>query len=810
MLRAQVALAYTHLFDNIRRRLRTAFALRLRMTILCLVLILSAAKFLSVVHGHYPIGQWLFWRYAQVIAISAGWAFACFSAGHGILAMMWRRTLPLAEHTTLAFATGVLAFFLAMFVGGIFALYGPTFAIALPVVMALVSSRATVPYLARLVRHLRHARRKPHPAAPLWFLPLALYGAFGIAMIYFQILTPENAAYDARWYHLPLAEHYAAQGAVRASPEGWFDAAVPHLASFLYTWAFLLPALGLFDHVELAAHLEFTVFLATLAGMPALVRTLLPRSRAPLAWTATFLFPGIFLYDSALGIAADHIAAFWAVPICISLRRALDTLEPRRCALFAAMLAGAVLTKYQAAALVAGPAIGWLARFFWLGAKALRGRFAWPRHLWQGPAATLAAGAALTTPHWLKNWIFYGDPFYPFLHEHFRVHPWTPDSAQRLRVFELGLWKPTGTLRERLHETLVDGVLNFSFVPHDWPGFHGKLPVFGSLFTLLFVALPFLRKSGRTMLLFLCGNVGVFVWYWMSHQDRYLQALVPWMASAVAAALTLIWQSGFVARIAAVPLVAAQVVWGGDVYFFPSHSMLRQSPVKAVTDLLSAHFRNDPRRFTPYGGWFDVGNALPKGAKVLVHQSHIHLGLRAMSVSDADPLQGGISYGRLGNPQAVYELLRSYGVTHLLWNGNMQWDSLAGDLVFWQFAKVYGVEPKSFANGLTLAKMPSLAPIGPFSSMTIVRACGGAAPYADGVYELADLTLLPQAPDPPPPPTPRLALHDQGRPATHELAEAGFAVTKPGCDPTFEATLLASFLQVATRGELQLWARLHQ
>jgi hypothetical protein len=35
----------------------------------------------------------------------------------------------------------------------------------------------------------------------------------------------------------------------------------PHLATFVYLFAFMLPVGQLFDRVELAAHLEFTVFI---------------------------------------------------------------------------------------------------------------------------------------------------------------------------------------------------------------------------------------------------------------------------------------------------------------------------------------------------------------------------------------------------------------------------------------------------------------------------------------------------------------------------------------------------------------------
>ena len=86
------------------------------------------------------------------------------------------------------------------------------------------------------------------------------------------VADPNNAAADSHWYHLPIAEHYVAEGAVRPFVEGWYQGALPHLASILYAWAFMRPWAGLFDHVELAAHLEFVLFLETLFCVAVLVR----------------------------------------------------------------------------------------------------------------------------------------------------------------------------------------------------------------------------------------------------------------------------------------------------------------------------------------------------------------------------------------------------------------------------------------------------------------------------------------------------------------------------------------------------------
>jgi hypothetical protein len=759
-------------------------------------LLVGLVVFLAEMNRHVPIQTWLFWRYARILVICTGWALCTLGAGHRLLTLVWRSTLPVLEHVTLSFGAGLLG------------LFGPTFAIALPVVLLAWSAPSLARYTGRLLRHLRSARARARRPS-LWALPIATFGFVGVGMLYFLILSPDNVGYDGRWYHLPLAEHYAAQGAIRATPEGWFLAALPQLATILYCWTLQLPGLRFFDHVELAAHLEFTAFVFTLVGIPALVRTVVPGARAHLAWTALFLFPGILLYDSSLIVGADHIAAVWAVPIYLTARRAFRDLEPRRVALFVAMMAGAALTKYQCLSLIVGPTLAFVARLLWLVHRARQGRFGPKARLWISPLIALAVGALVTAPHWLKNWVFYGDPLYPFLHQYFPAHPWTADTTQRFEG-TFGWRDPfalRGTLAHKLKEALFDGVLGFSFNVHDYP-FHGDIPTFGSLFTLLLFALPFLRKSLKPALLFACGHVAVFTWYWTVHEDRYLQPAVPWMAAAVAATLTLIWRSGLLARFACAPLVAAQIIWGSDVYFFPAHSMTGQSQIKAPIDLLSARYRKDARAFAPYGVWSDLREAMPKNAKVLVHQQHDHFGLGTMSVNDSEFLEGGISYGRLENPRAVYDLLKGYGVTHLLWFASWQSeDSLAGDLVFWQFAQMFARSPTPFADGVTMALMPTTRPGPSFSDRVFVRTCGGAGVYRDGTYRLADLTLVDwndamRAPKP--------ETGSDGRALDRALARAEFVVMRPSCDGALASRLPASFQSIGTKGDLQYWSHLER
>src|SRR5258706_9557298 len=144
-----------------------------------------------------------------------------------------------------------------------------------------------------------------------------------------------------------------------------------------------------------------------------------------------FLFPGIFLYDSSLTGAADHVAAFWAAPILLWLIRALRSPGPRSGVLLAVAMSGGLLTKYQGIYLVAFPALVIVAQAVYVLATGWGARRAHRNAVLLGAVTTALAGIVLTAPHWLSNLVWYGDPVYPNLHKYLQVHPWTRDSAFR-------------------------------------------------------------------------------------------------------------------------------------------------------------------------------------------------------------------------------------------------------------------------------------------------------------------------------------------------------------------------------------------
>jgi len=343
--------------------------------------------------------------------------------------------------------------------------------------------------------------------------------------------------------------------------------------------------------------------------------------------------------------------------------------------------------------------------------------------------------------------VFYGNPVYPSLGALFPSDPWSEAAAYKFKwSYQEGqMWAPTRDL-EGLLET-AQALFTFSFIPNDWPRFHKHVPVFGSLFTLLLPALLVLRKTGRIWLVVLWIHVGVFAWYSVHHQDRYLQALVPLMSACVAATLGLIWKTfGNAVRGLVCVLVALQVVWGGDVYFFETHAMAR-SPIKKVVDMLSSGFTRDyEERFRVQSRYQRIGEAVPKGSRVLFHEHNMHLGVGTETVLDKHQWQLGIDYAAAGSPEGIRKLLLGLGVTHVYYvpGRSDTIDTLAGDILFHDFVSQHGQDPQRVGGGI-VATVPTTPITKPLRDWVVSLSCGR-APHP-GLYRLSALAVPPYGPE---------------------------------------------------------------
>ncbi len=760
---------------------------RVRTALLVAVLLAGAAVFLVNVDQHYAIRRWLIWRYAGYWVLSSIWAGSCLAIGGVLLSRLHPQKLDHpGDVWVYAFPLGVFAFHLAIFGLGLLGLLSSVTFVLLPVLFLASGFTHLKRFWAHLLSISEVVKRRE--------LPLLLFGLGGLALIYCQILSPEAFSYDARWYHLPIAEQYAISGAVRAFPEGWWLAAFPHLTSYVQTWSFLLPFAALFDRLELCIHLEFVVFAATAFSLPALVRRLIPAESARYSWVGMFLFPSVFLYDGNLCAGADHFAALWMVPLAMASIDLWQRWDKPAAALFAVFASGVVLTKYSAWAALPFLVTLVIGRALWLIARRQE-KASLPRaQVAEALAWVVVGGLVLTTPHWLKNWIWYGNPIYPMLRDVFGARPWNPDAEATWNVWSAMIWAPRPGLLG-----LVDALstmVTFSFWPNDWGVLHGKVPVFGSLFTLTTVCLPFLRARAQLWGVYLATMATLVVWFLIHHQDRYLQAFVPWMAAGTVASIILIWRTGRPAvRAALTLLVGLQLTWSADIPFIPSHNIIHTTPYTLSLALAASGYNKTPGRLRPYGPYAELGRTLPDDANVLVHDSPQQLGISARFVQDQ--WQGRISYGRLRSPAAIHAELQSLGITHLMWEPGFSngWNSLASDLAFLNFSENYGVGARGFGR-LHLARMPESAPES-FNDRVAVFACG--SPIANGWYRLKRLNVAPG----------HGARREKGRPPqlAAAIAEAGFLVVDPRCAPALPADLDATFHYPASRKELRLYTR---
>ena len=699
---------------------------RWHKTLLTVLLAAGALVLALVVNYHRPTTSWLFFHYARAIALGTVFALSCLIVGHSALLRVLGRVLPLAEHVAVAFPLGVLVFFLASFLFGVCGLYGLPFFILCPCLLIALGWRDFSRTIARLRRHLARCDFRVR-ATPLHAAILA-FGCVGVLLVWFPILTPQNASYDARWYHLPIAEHYVAQGRITAFSEGWVGGALPQLASLLYAWAFSVPG-ELFDRVETAAHLEFSIFLATLVGVVAMTRRVLG-ARAGLSWAALFLFPGIFCYDSSLVLGSDHVAALFAAPIFLLSMRYWEAPSRAHALLLGAAVAGALDTKYTAAILLPLPIVVVIAR-------AAKRPKPWSGSVWLPAALTLATAVVLTAPHWLKNAVFYGDPLFPLLRSWLPSHPWA-EAAEAPYATWFTLRSPAPSLASSFE--MVKTLITFSFVPHDFPQYHGDIPVFGSLFTVLTPLVFIFRKARRLMWLFAGAYLGIAAWFWMHQFDRYLQVLVPWMAAATAALLIRAWREGRAARGAVGLLVGLQVVWGARVPFIPAHRAAGSAIHKVVIDLLGSDpTKEHHARLIGYPDWQAIGRALPRGAKLLVHEELIHLGISAASAHDYSGYQGAFYWGEpeASSPREVWKLLRAHGVTHLVWANRLDHgtDTVAGGLVFFDFA-VRHTEPRGTHGGFALAALSETPPPDTPDGEVAYYPCAEGSLFSEGLYPL--------------------------------------------------------------------------
>jgi hypothetical protein len=673
----------------------------------------------------HPVGSWLAWPLLSIYAWELVLSIACAGFGRFVLQRILRLpALSPLETWAFSFPVGLIGFGLGMFAGGYLGLFGPVFAVALPAAMS-----------ATWLFTLSDSVSFPPRALLRWIPRVATaYGLVCLAVVYLGLLSPDALNYDATWSHLVVAQDYAREGRIVPFLTNW-PKNLPHFASLVQTWCFIVPGPWPVDHPVrwmFALHTEFSVLLWTLAGVSALVDWLCD-SRVQAGWVVFFLFPSIFVWDSNLGGNADHFAALFACPIVWAAARAARGFEARECALVGLFAGGAAATKVQAGYMLAPIALLLACRWLWLAFGRFRQRPAsgHPPRLAQGPLIGLACFVAVTCPQAIERAFWHHNPVYPFMQSVFTNSvPTMPGAAALANVylFDWHLHPPTD-LAQRTIGAL--GILFwFSVEPHD--SLLGKVPFFGSLFTLLSPIVIFLPRARRLWMAVAAGGGAIFLWAFIYRVDRNLQTFLPILAAATGALIVSAWRMGTAARLGLLPLIALQVCWSGDLIFSGSDRLA--SGIRLIRSSLEGRAAT---RFDDYRrSYREVGQALPGDALVLLHHTYITLGINRRILVDFAGWQSLIDYRPMKTARDVYDRFTTLGVTHLIVApGTTPADSKQEDAMFDTFVALYAKRLPD-AGGFAVFEMPQVAPPmqQPYTVFTL-----GLVGYPDGIYDVADL-----------------------------------------------------------------------
>ncbi len=369
-----------------------------------------------------------------------------------------------------------------------------------PVLMALVALNGVpaVGFLGRRAewRRLRSRLRRP-VFGSRFNATIAILGFASALMTLAMALVPPRG-YDALMFHLEGPRFFLEAGRILPSVDQWW-LNLPFTVEMLYLVGL---AFGLESFSSLL-HFAFAVLLilATFAIGKRL-------SSARDAWLAVAILLGILVMSAWASLAnIDFGWAFFEL-LCLLALLGWRRSGAQRYLVLAGMYLGLALgSKYLA---LSGAAMYVLFVFFAQGTNPLRDRI-------NSSAILAAAAGAIMLPWYLKNWLWLGDPVFPYLIGGARLNPDRMASYfQYIRQYGA-----------------IDGPLDALLLPVDIflrpERFSETFPM-GSTPNLLFLLAPFYlldRKKKRTLILDLLLLLVVFRFVTWALGARNLRILLP-------------------------------------------------------------------------------------------------------------------------------------------------------------------------------------------------------------------------------------------------------------------------------------------
>ncbi len=293
------------------------------------------------------------------------------------------------------------------------------------------------------------------PLASRFERALAAFTAFALGIAGVITLLPPTA-WDAQTYHLVIPKVALEQGRITAPPDIVYFS-FPSLGEMLFLAAMLLKG----DVVAQLLHLTF--LLLTLGVVFAFGSRYF---NARVAWLASAMIVAVpSLLIVATWAYVDLMLAFYTFVSFYALMRALEQNHTRWFALAGALAGFAISIKYTAVIVPIALLVVWIAHSLFerhtvdrqlpTAARLLPPAFCQLLTAYCLPLISVAA------PYYLRNLIFTGNPFYPFV---FGGTYWDAFRAEWFSRFGTGLWNdPLQLLLAPWFATIygVEGALGF-------------------------------------------------------------------------------------------------------------------------------------------------------------------------------------------------------------------------------------------------------------------------------------------------------------------------------------------------------------
>jgi len=381
--------------------------------------------------------------------------------------------------------------------------------------------------------------------------------------------------------------------------------------------------------------------------------------------------------------------------------------------------------------------VGWFQRR--RGRASIPAPIAW-RRLLLGPLVIIAVGLLVSSPHFVKNALFYSNPIYPLAQNIFQSDPSHEKSAFFFEhLYPARRWLPEGEGLDRVWGSLKV-FLMFSF--ESFYQASRKMPTTGSLFTLLLPCVLLVSRPRRIWFGIVVTFLAIMVWANTYLSARYLQSILPIATAVTAALIVRVWRVGWVARVGLIPLVLFQIAWGGDAMFYSGINRIKRS-----MELISSGHdgrRSDTQRFNQRLAQRAISAATPADAKILVRNYRTTLGIDREVLFDIQAWQSLFFIEPIEGPRGLYDLYASRGVTHLLYPyGQRPSVTKQMNVLFAELVYRYGKNRRRY-DTLELVEMPDEPPP-PDPPYQVVML--GVRFYPDGLYGIDQLNVYEKLPE---------------------------------------------------------------